>query len=277
MFRALTLCVLILVGAATARTDQQAGSAGLPGSSGSSAQSGAYKMDVAALQGGEGIVGLWVTIRDSSNAIVRDFEVIDEKPFHLFVVSRDLRFFRHLFPVVSPDGTLQASAAIPAGELLLVADFMPSGGARQFLRQVVTFGRTSRPDMRDQANAPATAGRGPSASPTGEFDVVTNVKIQPLPFTIPARERTALHVMLSRTEDGRPLVNLEPYLGLGGYLLAVKEDLSEVVAAGAPTTGIPVSLLTFAMTFPTPGRYVVWVEFHRFGEPLAARLELTAR
>ena len=40
---------------------------------------------------------------------------------------------------------------------------------------------------------------------------------------------------------------------------------------------MPVSLLTFDMTFPKPGPYTVWVEFHRFGEPLAARFGVTVR
>jgi hypothetical protein len=53
--------------------------------------------------------------------------------------------------------------------------------------------------------------------------------------------------------------------------------VSSSIAAGASTDGLPVSLLTFDMAFPTPGPYVVWVEFFRFGEPLAARLEVTAR
>jgi hypothetical protein len=83
--------------------------------------------------------------------------------------------------------------------------------------------------------------------------------------------------MLSRTEDGRPIVNLEPFLGTGGCLLAVKEDLTELVHACASTEDLPVSLLTFDMTLPKPGAYTVWVEFQRFGETLTARLGVTAR
>ena len=83
--------------------------------------------------------------------------------------------------------------------------------------------------------------------------------------------------MLSRTEDGRPLVNLEPYLGAGGHLLAVSEDLTEVVHAHASMDDLPGSLLTFDMTLPKPGAYAVWVQFQRFGETLTARLAVTAR
>ena len=267
MFRALTLCVVIVAAALTAHAEQAAGSAAAPKATKRIAD---YGMDLAPIQGSAGVAGLRVTINDpSSGSAVRKFEVVDEKPFHLFVVGRDLRFFRHLYPEALPDGSLEAREPIPPGEYLVVAGFLPSGGTRQLVSRVLTLKGNARP--------PENAGRLAPASPAGVFDVVTNVRIQPLPFTLTARERTAFHVMLSRTEDGRPLVNLEPHLGAAGYLFAVKDDLSEVVTARAPTEGMPVSLLTFDMTFPTPGRYVVWVEFHRFGEPLAARLEVTAR
>jgi hypothetical protein len=40
---------------------------------------------------------------------------------------------------------------------------------------------------------------------------------------------------------------------------------------------LPGSLLTFDMTLPKPGAYVVWVQFQRFGETLTARLSVNAR
>ena len=259
MLRVLTLCVVIIAAAMTARAEQTAGSTTAPNAA---KRIGDYRMDVAPIEGPAGAAGLRVTINDQTDRrVVRTFEVVDEKPFHLFVVGRDLKFFRHLYPAVLADGSLEVRELIPPGEYLVIGDFLPAGGTRQLLRRIVNLGGNS----------------SQRAAAAGVFDVVTNVRIQPLPFTLTAGERTAFHVMLSRTEDGRPLVNLEPYLGWGGYLLAVKDDLSEVVTTRAPADGMPVSLLTFDLTFPKPGPYVVWVEFHRFGEPLAARFGVTAR
>jgi hypothetical protein len=274
MSRALTLCVVIIAAAMTGRAQQTAGSTAEPNGA---KRSGDYRMDVAPIPGPGGVSGLRVTINDPSDgSVVRKFEVVDEKPFHLFVVGRDLEFFRHLYPVQRPDGFLEAREPIPPGEYLVVADFLPSGGTRQFLRRVVTLAGNPRDDSPEVARTPAPPRSAPG-SPAGAFDMVTNVRIQPLPFAPPAGKQAQFHVMLSRTEDGRPIINLEPYLGWGGYLLAVKDDLSEVVAARASTDDLPVSLLTFDMTFPKPGPYAVWVMFHRFGEPLTARLRVTAR
>ena len=273
--RAFTLCVVILVTGVTAGAERTARSIT---ASDFGRRIGDYRLDVAPIQEAAGVAGLRITINDSSDgSVVRKFEVIDEKPFHLFVVGRDLQFFRHLFPSPLPDGFLEAREPIPPGEYLVVAAFLPVGGTRQFLRRVVTLGEHMRKDSREGSRAPQIAGRVAPGSPAGAFDMVTNVRIQPLPFAPPAGKQAQFHVMLSRTEDGRPIINLEPYLGWGGYLLAVKDDLSEVVAARASTDDLPVSLLTFDMTFPKPGPYVVWVMFHRFGEPLTARLRVTAR
>ena len=262
--RGLTLWVVMLAASVAVQAAQT------PASTASSRPAPAYRLDVATIAGPAGPAGLRVAVRNASdNSLVRHFEPAHEKPLDLFVVGRDLRFFRHLYPVLLPDGSLEAREEIPPGEYLVAADFLPSGGSPQFLHRVIDARGDSRGPRRTEIPTPGSAGDA--------FDVVTNVRIQPLSARLPAGEPTAFHVMLSRTEDGRPIVNLEPVLGGGGHLLAVREDLTEVVHAHASVAGLPVSLLTFDMTLPKPGAYVVWVEFRRFGETLTARLSVTAR
>ena len=268
-FRTLTVSVVVAVLCATPRAEHRREARA---QSGAPTPVVAYVLDIEPIPGSAALAGFRLAVRNSSNALVRKFEDVDEKPFHLFVVGRDLKFFRHLYPTVLADGILEAREEIPPGEYLVAADFLPSGGSRQFLRRVVDLRGNEKSDSR---TAQKTERSDPSTA--GVFDIVTNVRIQPLPGVPMAGQRTAFHVMLSRTEDGRPLVNLEPYLGGGGYLLAVKEDLTEAVHAQAPPADLPVSLLTFDMTFPKAGAYVVWVEFRRFDETLAARLAVTAR
>jgi hypothetical protein len=259
-----TLCLVILAAAVAAPAAQTSRSTV------SSQQAATYRMDVASIAGPAGSAGLRLAVRTSSDgSLVRNFKVVHEEPFHLFVVGRDLRFFRHLHPALLPDGSLEAREEIPPGEYLVAAEFQPSGGPAQFLKRVI--------DLRGDSRGPRNVERSTPGSPGNAYDVVTNVRIQPLPAKLQAGQRAAFHVMLSRTEDGRPIVNLEPVLGGGGHLLAVSEDLAEVVHAHASADGLPVSLLTFDMTLPKPRVYVVWVEFRRFGETLTARLGVRAR
>ena len=61
------------------------------------------------------------------------------------------------------------------------------------------------------------------------------------------------------TRDGEP-VTTEPYLGAGGHLVALREgDLAFLHVH--PTDG-----LGFMATFPSPGRYRLFVQFKHEGE-----------
>src|SRR6187399_113598 len=145
MSRAVTLCVVICAATVAARAAQT------PGSTVSSQQAATYRMDVATISGPAGPSGLRIAIKNTSNgSLVRNFDVVHEKPFHLFVVGRDLRFFRHLYPEPLPDGSLESREDIPPGEYLVVADFLPSGGSPQLLQRVVDL----RADLRGDSRAP---------------------------------------------------------------------------------------------------------------------------
>src|SRR4030095_5225908 len=93
MFRALTLCVAILAAPVTDRAEQTRGSTPAPSVPW---RTGEQRRAVATIPEPGGLAGLRVAIRNSSDGgLVRRFETVHEKPFHLFVVGRDLRFFRH--------------------------------------------------------------------------------------------------------------------------------------------------------------------------------------
>ena len=73
-------------------------------------------------------------LRPGSDEVVKDFEVVHTKRFHLFIVSQDLEFFEHIHPVMRPDGTWTIETTVPkAGYYQVLCDFMPSGGTGQFL------------------------------------------------------------------------------------------------------------------------------------------------
>ena len=65
---------------------------------------------------------------------VKKFEVVHEKQFHLFVISQDMEYFQHIHPEEQPDGTWTIDVTLPkAGYYKVLSDFMPTGGAPQFL------------------------------------------------------------------------------------------------------------------------------------------------
>src|SRR6266481_436439 len=75
---------------------------------------------------------------------IRKFEIVHERQYHLFVISQDMEFFQHIHPEEQPDGTWSIEVTLPkAGYYKVLSDFMPSGGASQFIaRPLVTAGYT---------------------------------------------------------------------------------------------------------------------------------------
>jgi hypothetical protein len=122
---------------------------------------GEYALDVAATQGtdkGRGVT-LRLAVRDPQDgAVVTSFLNVHERPFHLFIVSRDLSTFVHAHPEQRSGGVFALDQALAPGEYMLIADFLPSGGTPQIVhRAIVTPGYSG-----SLFNAGRTDGRRPS-------------------------------------------------------------------------------------------------------------------
>lgn len=165
-----------------------------------------------------------------------------EKNLHLIVVRRDLTGFRHLHPTMAADGTW--SIALPvtgAGQYRVFADFQPA--AR-------TEGLTLGVDLpAPGAYAPRPL---PPAAAVAEVDGYTVTLAGAL---TPGRSSK---LTLTVTRAGRP-VELEPYLGAYGHLVALREgDLAylHVHAEGANT---------YYAEVPSAGAYRLYLDFQHGG------------
>ena len=69
---------------------------------------------------------------------VKDFQIVHEKLFHMFVVSQDLQFFVHDHPVFQPDGDFLYNLAFPKpGMYRVLGDFYPDGATPQLIAKTV--------------------------------------------------------------------------------------------------------------------------------------------
>ncbi len=75
---------------------------------------------------------------------VTKFQLVHEKLFHLFVVSRDLQFFAHVHPDFRTDGRFEIDQVFPGtGLYRMLADFYPDGGTPQLaVKTVIVPGKT---------------------------------------------------------------------------------------------------------------------------------------
>jgi hypothetical protein len=188
-------------------------------------------------------------IVDDRDRTVRDFDVGHERRMHLIVARRDLTGFRHLHPEQLADGSWRAPVTIrEAGSHRLFADFSRDGTP-------VTLASDLRVD--GPADLRALPTPVASAVSDGGHDVRLDAgRVRP------GREA---ELRFTVTADGRS-VHTQPYLGAGGHLVALREgDLGflhvhptghgdEASAGHDDATG-------FAATFPTEGRYRLFLQF----------------
>jgi hypothetical protein len=197
-----------------------------------------------------------------THATVRRFELVHERVFHLFIVSRDLEYFAHVHPKLHADGSLDVDVELPrAGVYQMIADFLPVGGSPQLIQKsIVTAGYTG-----------ALFAIPHFARDTADKLVLdTRVKLT-MPEPIAGREQL-ITFDLEDAATRAPVSDLQPYLGAAGHLLLVSGDLAvaahshpvaEISALGGPT-------VVFQALFPRAGDYRMWVQFQRRGEVLTA-------
>src|SRR5260370_42650304 len=67
-----------------------------------------------------------------TGAPVKEFNIVHDMPFHLFVVSEDLNYFAHLHPQQQADGSFTIETKVPkAGSYIIYCDIFPVGGMPQ--------------------------------------------------------------------------------------------------------------------------------------------------
>ena len=232
---------------------------------------GEYRMDVVPLAApsGRGLRGLRVTLREpDSGAVVPALDRVHEKPLHLFVVSRDLEFFRHVHPETYTRGPIEFRLDVPPGEYMVIADFLPSGGTPQLIQRLV-IAPGAGAQVAKTAVVPATVG------------IAGGVRalFHPTVDLTSGRE-SKLRITLTNAADGRPIQDLEPYLGAAAHMMIVNHSLTTAVhghpADGDNRDGDGV-VLFFDVTFPEPGVYRAWLQFQRAGTVVTIPLGLTVR
>ena len=177
---------------------------------------------------------------------VTGYDVDHDVRLHLIAVRRDLSGFQHVHPELGDDGVWRVPLALDPGTWRLFADFVPTA-----LGEKLTLG-TDLAVPGDHTPVPL-----PAPAPTDEVDgytVTLTGRLQP-------GEESEMALSVSR--DGRPVTDLQPYLGASGHLVVLRDgDLAYLHAHpledGAATAG---PVVRFATTAPTAGTYRLFLDF----------------
>ena len=217
---------------------------------------GEYRMDVEQIVSRvtRGVAGLRIVIRDPATLQpVIALEPVHERPLHLFVVSRSLEYFAHVHPEAAAGGAFEIRHAIPAGEYMVVADFLPRGGTQQTLQRAIL--------------TPGASGLTQPARLTRSVLTQTarGLRTQLLAGDVAAGRNGHLTFDVVESSGGAAVTDLEPYLGAPAHLFIASADLTETMHAHPDTTAAGGSRLTFDVTLPKPGGYKMWLQIQRNG------------
>ncbi|MFE7759718.1 hypothetical protein [Streptomyces sp. NPDC057429] len=205
-------------------------------------------------------------VRDAFGRPVTSYQREHGKELHLMLASRDLATYRHLHPTRAADGTWSTPVSLPAaGDYRVFADFAP--------------GAKNAPDLTLGADL-AVAGTYkpaelPKPSRTATVDgytVTLNGNLRP---------GVAEDLTFDVRKGGKPVTDLDPYLGAYGHLVALRAgDLAylHVHPDGAPGDGRtePGPAVTFTATAPSSATYRLFLDFEHDGTVRTAAFTVRA-
>ncbi|GIP37368.1 hypothetical protein J31TS4_06480 [Paenibacillus sp. J31TS4] len=185
---------------------------------------------------------------------IEAFEEHHEKLLHLIVVSRDLSAFAHLHPVYRGEGVFEVEHVFPSGGTYrFIADFKPVGGdaiSKLGWVQVVGNDAPASSALRESTDVEVSGGLAVGLEAAG----------------LQAGKEAALTFTITESITGRPVTNLEPYLGAIGHVVVLSEDGERYVHVHAETGQGTGPEAKFEAAFPGSGLYKVWAQFQRDGQ-----------
>lgn len=178
-----------------------------------------FAANPATIQAGEPAT-LSFTVKDAQGAIARDLQIVHEKPMHLLIVSSDLAEFSHIHPMPQPDGTLKVTHTFPnGGDYKLYADFTPANSS-QTVEQIAV-----KVSGNERAKQPLTADTEVTKS-------VDGISVTLVPDNPPkSGEAVMLNFKVADAKTGRPVTDLQKYLGEYAHFVIINEGLNDFLHA----------------------------------------------
>jgi hypothetical protein len=169
---------------------------------------------------------------------VRDFDVEHTKRMHFIVVRRDMTGFQHLHPTERADGTWTVPVTLrDAGSYRVFADFSVGGKPRTLADELTVDGKVRSHALPAPARSVTVDGLRVSLTEGA------------------ARAGVESELGFSVTRGGKP-VAIQDYLGAKGHLVALRQgDLAYLHVHPDEKS------LKFMSTFPTAGRYRMFLQF----------------
>ena len=207
---------------------------------------------------------------------IKEFSVIHEMLFHLFIVSKDLEYYDHIHPIRDPDGSFKINVRLPKpGHYEVYSDFFPVGGTAQVIHRSlsVTGGHDAHGAHSEHSSEQQFLRT--SLIPDKSLIKTTNgirLELKLEPDQPVAGQPMLLKYYLVDDETGQPVKDLQPYLGAWGHTVTIREEATDflhshstrLIPAGADrSTLLSGPRISFNTFFARPGHYRIWSQFQR--------------
>jgi hypothetical protein len=177
---------------------------------------------------------------------VTAYDEVHERPLHLVAIRRDGADYHHLHPTLSEDGTWSAPLRLSAGTTRVFADFTPTDGPALVLGTDVHVDGDYEPLPPPEVTRTVT---------------VDGYRVR-LAGDLAGGSSSKLTAVITR--NGRPVTDLQPYLGAYGHLVALREgDLAYLHVHPEEAGAGP--RIPFVAEVPSDGRYRLFLEFRHGG------------
>ncbi|MGV9345610.1 hypothetical protein ACWDSD_12510 [Streptomyces spiralis] len=204
------------------------------------------------------------TVTGPDGKPVTDFAVDQTKRMHFYAIRSDLTGFQHIHPTMAADGTWSAGlASLTPGSWRMFASFTPAAGPGKGKDLVLSRTLT----------VPGGATRTPLPAPAGSTRAdgyTVTVKGEPM-------AGMAHPLTVSVSKDGKPVTDLQPYLGTYAHLTGFHEG-DAAFAHLHPTTEVTGDHggpdLNFHAELPTSGNWRLFLQFRTGGTLHTAALTL---
>lgn len=217
-------------------------------------------------------------IKNDKGEDVKNFAVAHEKVMHFITVRKDLAYFQHLHPEFNEStGEFTVDVTFPEdGPYRIFPDFTPGDENPQKLPVTVNHDI----DVGNSSNyaLQRVVADSKKLKKYGDYNVATTFVPEP-------KQQQEVTYTLDISKNGKPVTNLEKYLGALGHSVVLKEgtlDFIHTHALEAPSDGSSMEAhnmeamqqeeptnagpkVSFATSFPESGIYKIFTQFQHEG------------
>jgi len=246
------------------------------------------RTEPAALRAGEQ-ANLSFLVKNPKGTTVRFLQFVHEKPLHLLIVSDDLSEFNHIHPEMQLDDSYGVKHVFPhGGTYRLYADYTPPGSSTIVEQFELRVDGPNRLGMNLNADADLTK-------------TIDGLRVEmDSDKPLHADDDLALKFTLTDEKTGRPVNDLQLYLGALAHFVIISEDLRDFIHAHPLDAGeifdpsqdrtlhvhdpaqlakklvgpSPAEVNTY-VNFPHAGLYKLWAQFQRHDHVIAVPFVLS--